>query len=104
MWADHFETLGTPSVNDNFDNNFSANVVDRVREVFDSCMNDPSGDMCEPFVYEEVTSVCALSVRASLKAGISGVEIDYEHVRFVAQPYGNSCFSYIRIFYESFVL
>ena len=81
MWADHFETLGTPSVNDNFDNNFCANIVDRVREAFDSCINNPSGDLCEPFVYEEVEAGCA-----SLKAGISGVEIDYEHIRFAGPP------------------
>ena len=57
MWADHFESLGTPVVNDNFDNDFYANVVNRVREAFDFYMNDPSGDLCEPFVYEEVASV-----------------------------------------------
>ena len=38
IWADHFETLGTPSVNDNFDSNFCAI---HVREAFHSCMNDP---------------------------------------------------------------
>ena len=81
MWADYFETPGTPSVNDNFDNNFCANIVNRVREAFDFCMNDPSGDLCEPFVYEEVEPVCA-----SLKAGISGVEIDYEHIGFASPP------------------
>ena len=77
MWTDHFASLGTPSVNDNFDNDFCANVVNRVCEAFDSCMNDPSGDLCEPLVYEEVTSVCT-----SLKGEISGVEIDYEHICF----------------------
>ena len=81
MWADHFETLGIPSVNDNFDNNFCAAIANRVREVFDSCMNDPSGELCKPLRYEEVESVCA-----SLKAGISGVEIDYEHIRFAGPP------------------
>ena len=81
LWVDHFDTLGTPPVNDNFDNNFLANVVNRVREAFDSCMNDPSGDLCESLVYEEVASVCAF-----LKAGISGVEIDYEHIRFAGPP------------------
>ena len=44
-------------------------------------MNDLSGYLCEPFVYQEVESVCA-----SLKAGISGVEIDYEHIRFAGPP------------------
>ena len=44
-------------------------------------MNGPSSDLCEPLVYEEVESACA-----SLKAGISGVEIDYEHIRFAGPP------------------
>ena len=81
MWADHFETLGTPSVNDNLDNNFCADIANRVREAFDSCMNDPSDDLFEPLVYEEVESV-----HASLKAEISGVETDYEHIRFAGPP------------------
>ena len=79
MWADNFETLGTPSADDNFDNNFCANIANRVHEVFDSCMNDPSGELCEPLRYEEVESVCA-----SLKAGISGVKI--EHIHFASPP------------------
>ena len=44
-------------------------------------MNDPSGELCERLRYKEVESVCA-----SLKAGISGVEIDYEHIRFAGSP------------------
>ena len=93
MWSDHFESLGTPSVNDNFDNDSCAKVVNHVCDAFDSCMNNPSGDLCEPLVYEAVTSVCA-----SLKAEISGVEIDYGTFVLPVHPYGNSCFSYIKIF------
>ena len=81
MWADHFETLGTPPVNDNFDNNFCADIANSVREVFDSCMNDLSGQLCDPLKYKEVESVCA-----SLKPGISGVEIDYEPICFAGPP------------------
>ena len=44
-------------------------------------MNNSSGELCEPLRYEEVESVCA-----SLKAGISGVEIDYEHIHFAGPP------------------
>ena len=29
MWTDHFKSLGTPSVNHNFDNEFCAIVVNR---------------------------------------------------------------------------
>ena len=70
-----------------FDNNFCADVVNRVREAVDSCMNDSSGDLFEPLVYEEVASVSA-----SLKAGISGVEIDYDHICFAAHLYGITLF------------
>ena len=55
-------------------------------------MNDLSDDLCEPLVCEKVAPVCA-----SLKVGISGVQIDYEHNRSAGPPYGNSCFSYVRI-------
>ena len=100
MWADHFETLRTPSFNDNFDNNFCTDIANRVREVFDSCMNDPSSELCEPLRYEEVQFVCA-----SLKTGISGVEIDYEHIRFAGQPLWKLLFQFYQdFFYESFIL
>ena len=97
MWANHFETLGTPSVNDNFDNNFCAVVANRVREVFDSCLNDPSGDLCEPLVYEEVESVCA-----SLKAGIAVVKIDYEHIRFAGPPLWKLLFQLYQDFFMNY--
>ena len=101
MWTDHFETLGTPSVNDNFDNNFCADIANRVREASDSCMNDPFGDLSEPLVYKEVESVCA-----SLKAGISGVEIDYEHIRFAGPPLWKVLFQLYQDFFmnHSFIL
>ena len=59
-------------------------------------MNDPSGELREPLRYEEVESVCA-----SLKAGISGVEIDYEHIRFAGPPLWKLL---SRFLYESFIL
>ena len=68
MWADHFETLGTPSVNENFDSNFLTCVTAGVAETFKSCAEDPSGALCTPLEYEEVTRVCS-----RLKPGTSGV-------------------------------
>ena len=44
-------------------------------------MNDPSGELCEQLRYEEVEYVCA-----SLKAGIFGIGIGYEHIRFAGPP------------------
>ena len=67
-----------------FDNNFCANVINRVRKAFDSCMNDPSGALCELLVYEEAASVCS-----SLKTRMSGVDIDYEQIRFAGPPLWN---------------
>ena len=59
MWADHFEALGTPSENKYFDNAFLNRVVSGVREIFDSCTNNPFGVLCEPVDYDEVACVCS---------------------------------------------
>ena len=40
MWEDHFETLGTPSSNMNFDDNFLAHVTANVLNIFNSCIED----------------------------------------------------------------
>ena len=42
-----------------------------------SCKNYPFADLYEPFTYEEVANVWF-----NLKLGVSGVLINYEHVRF----------------------
>ena len=59
MWADHFETLGITSVNENFDSNFLTCVTAGVAEIFKSCTDDLSGALCAPLEYEEVTRVCS---------------------------------------------
>ena len=73
--ADHFEALGTPSEIATFDKGFFTKVTDSVCEVFSTFVNDPNGILCEPLEYEEVARVCS-----TLKLGVSGVEIDYEHI------------------------
>ena len=80
MWADHFEALGTPSEIATFDKGFFTKVTDSVREMFSTFVYDPNGILCEPLEYEEVARVCS-----TLKLGVSGVEIDYEHIRY-ARP------------------
>ena len=80
MWADHFEALGTPSEIATFNKGFFTKVTDSVREVFSTFVNDPNGILCEPLEYEEVARVCS-----TLKLGVSGVEIDYEHIRYVGK-------------------
>ena len=57
MWADHFEALGTPSENEYFGNAFLNRVVSGVREIFDSCTNNPFRVLCEPLDYDEVACV-----------------------------------------------
>ena len=77
MWADHFEELGTPSENTQFDSDFLTRVNTNVQEIFTSCTDDPSGVLSGPLQYEEVARVCS-----QLKPGVCGVLIDYEHVKF----------------------
>ena len=81
MWADHFEALGTPSENEYFDNAFLNCVVPDVREIFDSCANNPFGVLCKPLDYDEVACGCS-----ELKLGVTGQCIDYEHIRFAGPP------------------
>ena len=81
MWADHFEALGTPSENEYFDNAFLNRVVSGVREIFDSCTNNPFGVLFEPLDYDEVANVCS-----KLKLRVTGLCIDYEHIRFAGPP------------------
>ena len=82
MWADHFEALGTPSEIAAFDKGFFTEVTDSVREVFCTFVNDPNGIFCESVEYEEVARVCS-----TLKLGVSGVEIYYEHIRYAGPPF-----------------
>ena len=58
MWADHFEFLGKPSSNANFDSNFLARVAITVQELFICFTDDPSGTLSERLKYEEVEDVC----------------------------------------------
>ena len=77
MWANHFEDLGKPSVSPCFDHEFSDRVASRVRNIFASCQNELPGTLNEPIQYQEVFNLCS-----KLKSGVSGVLIDYEHIRF----------------------
>ena len=77
MWADHFEALGTPTVNLNFDNEFADLISTHVQTIFQNCTSDSTGAFSGPLTYEEVASVCS-----NLKPGVSGVLLDYEHIRY----------------------
>ena len=77
IWADHFEALGTRSVSVRYDNDFLTCVTTSVKDIFNSCTEDPSGVLNEPLQYYEVEQVCS-----ELKPGVADVSIDYEHIRF----------------------
>ena len=57
MWANHFESLGTPSDSSNFNNDFCHRVTTRVPDVLQICVENPLGALCEPLEYEEVAHV-----------------------------------------------
>ena len=96
MWADHFEALGTPSENEYFDNTFLNRVVSGVREIFDSCTNNPFGVLCEPLDYDEVACVCS-----KLKLGVTGLCIDYEHIHCASPPVWRLLFELYQNFYAN---
>ena len=48
MWADHFEALGTPSDCVAFNNVFFSLVSERIKSIYQTCIDDPSGVLCEP--------------------------------------------------------
>ena len=77
MWVNHFDALGTPWNSENFDSNFLALVTASVGDIFKICSEDPARALCTPLKYEEVARVSS-----SLKPGVSGVSLDYEHIRF----------------------
>ena len=77
MWAGHFEELGTPSENIQFDSDFLTRLTANVQEIFTCCTDDPSVVLSGPLQYEEVARVCS-----QLKPGVCGVLIDYEYVKF----------------------
>ena len=88
MWADHFEVMGTPTVSLNFDNEFANSISTHIQNIFQNCINDPTGALNEPLTYEEVAGVCS-----NLKPGVSGVSLDYEHVGSAGPPSSGGCYS-----------
>ena len=95
MWADHFEALGSPSEIETSDKDFFNKVSDSVRELLFSFLTDPGGVPSEPLEYKEIAHVCS-----TLKSGVSGVEIDYEHVRFAGPALLQTSVSAISNFFQ----
>ena len=96
MWADDFKALDTPSENAYFDNGFLDTVARGVQEIFISCTNDCTGALSQPLEHEEVARICT-----NLKAAVSGVLIDYEHVQFAGPPLWKHLFQLYKKFFET---
>ena len=97
MWADHFEALGCPSETETFDKDFFNKVSDSIRESLFSFLTEPSGVLSEPLEYKETVQVCS-----TLKLGVSGVEIDYEHIQFAGPPFWKLLFQLYQAFFNNF--
>ena len=97
MWADHFEVLDTPTVSLNFDNEFANSISTHIQNIFQNCINDPTGALNEPLTYEEVAGVCS-----NLKPRVSGVSLDYEHVGYAGPPLWRLLFHLYQQFFENF--
>ena len=97
MWADHFEALDTPSVSARYDNDFFARIATSVTDILTSCIEDPSGVLNEPLQYDEVECVWS-----QLKPGVTGVSIDYEHIRFAGSNLWVLLHQLFKDFFEKF--
>ena len=93
MWADHFEFLGKPSSNANFESNFLGRVANTIQELFVSFTDDPSDTLSESLKYEDVEDVCS-----KLKMGISGLMSTMNTFVLQVHLYGNFYLSCTRIF------
>ena len=97
IWADHFEALGTPSANLNFDNDFAVRVSTHVKEILEHCLHNSMGILNEPLSSKEVANVCS-----KLKPGVSGVLLDYEHIRYAGPPLLELLFELYQSFIQTF--
>ena len=68
MWADHFETLCTPSDDVTYDKSFFQKVSCRVKELFSNFSRNLDRILSEQLSYEEVCNICD-----KLKQGVTGI-------------------------------
>ena len=81
----------------NFDNEFANSISTHIQNIFQNCFNDPTGALNRAPTYKEVAGVCS-----NLKAGISGVSLDYEHVGYAGPPLWRLSFHLYQQFFENF--
>ena len=65
------------------DNDFCTRIATSVKDILTSCIEDPSRVLNELLQYDEVERVCS-----RLKPRVTGVSIDYEHIRFAGSSVG----------------
>ena len=99
MWADHFEALGTPTINLNFDNEFADLILTHVQTIFQNCTSDSTGAFRGPLTYKEVATVSS-----NLNPGVSGVLLDYEHIRYAGPSLRRLLYHMYQQFFESSVV
>ena len=99
MWAVHFEALGTPTANLNFDNEFADLISTHVQTIFQICNSDYTGAFSGPLTYEKVASVCS-----NLKPGVPSVLLDYEHIRYAGPSLWRLLFHMYQQFFENSVV
>ena len=80
-WENHFQDLGKPSVSPCFGHEFSDRVATRSCQEYFCILSKRTARY-----FERATSVPGslknFNVCSKLKSGVSGVPIDYEHIRF----------------------
>ena len=69
----------------------------RVKEILERYLHNPMGILNEPLSYKEVANVCS-----KLKPGVSGVLLDYEHIRYAGPPLWELLFESYQSFFQTF--
>ena len=89
--------MRTPSVSARYDNDILTCIATSVKDIFTSCIEDPSGVLNEPLQYDEVEFVCS-----QLKPGVTGVSIDYKHIQFAGSNLWVLLYQLFQDFFEKF--
>ena len=91
MWADHFETLGTPSDNVTYDKSFFQKVSCRVKEIFSIFSGNFEGILNQKLSYEIVCNICD-----KLKQGVTGIPFLMSILLLLDMIYGFTFISYTK--------
>ena len=81
----------------NFDNEFANSISAHVQNIFQNCVNNPTGALSELLTCEDVSGVCS-----NLKPGVSCVSLDYKHVGYAGPPLWRVLLHLCQQFFENF--